>query len=410
MHAETLSPAELDRPSADPDELRCERYARARFFLSVAELLLLLGVLMGLTATGLSSRLLEYALAPREPVWLGHLAFLAAVGFICRVAVFPLHWASEHWLDRRYRVSVQGFGSWLWEWLCRSAIFGLATILCLLPFAEALRWSGWPLLVVPGCLLYLVLRNLFYDWIYYPLLERFYPVRFLRNETFVLPGVGKRTLPVYLVQVSHKTTRANAAIRIRGKQAAIYVTDTLIDEFTDGEERVVMAHEFGHLYDRLHLEERTPAGIAQAHRKLLLGSVQLVAGAAALLVMCFLAPLLGLQGVQDLAGLPLLAALTLILAQVCTPYLCAEARQDERDADRYALRITDDPENYLSVMRKLRLMNLEESSPGWLSTLFQTHPSYTERAGMASGYRRRRQPRKAQPWRGWRHIQRHGRR
>lgn len=410
MHAQTLPPAEISRHLAEPDEQRCRRYARIRFLLNGAELLLLLGVLVGLTASGASGRLLDFALAPGEPAWLGHLAFLVEVGFICRVAAFPFHWATEHLLDRRFGVSVQGFWSWLWEWLSRSAIFGLATVICLFPFAEALRWSGWPLLVLPGCLLYLLLRNLFYDWVYYPLLERFYPVQFLRYETFTLPGVGKRTLPVYLVKVSHKTTRANAAIRMRGKQTAIYVTDTLIDEFTDGEERVVMAHEFGHLYDRLHLEERTPAGIAQAHRKLLLGSVQLVAGAAALLVMYFLAPLLGLDGVQDLAGLPLLAALTLILSQVCTPYLCAEARQDERDADHYALQITDDPGNYLSVMRKLRLMNLEESSPGWLSTLFHTHPSYAERAGMATAYRRRKQPRKAQPWRGWRHIQRHGRR
>jgi STE24 endopeptidase len=406
MHAQTIQPADLSVQLTDADEQRCESYARARSLLNIAELAVLLGMLIGLTASGASAYLLKAAMAPGEPAWVGHLAFLTGVGFVCRLAALPFHWLNEYWLDRLFGLSVQGLGSWSWEWLCRSAIFGLATVLCLFPFAEALRWSWWPFLVLPGCLLYLLLRNLFYDWVYYPLLDRFYPVHFLRYESFSLPGVGRKTLPVYEVKVSHKTTRANAAIRLRGKQTAIYVTDTLIDEFTDGEERVVMAHEFGHLYDRLHLEERTPAGIAQAHRKLILGSVQLVAGAAALGVMYLLAPVLGLEGVHDLAGLPLLAALTILLAHACTPFISAEARQDEKDADEYALRITDDPQNYLSVMRKLRLMNLEECSPSWLSTLLaNTHPSYRERAEMAFAYRRRRH-RKPH---GWRSGERHRR-
>lgn len=407
----TVHPADLSLKLPDAEEQRCERYARARFLFSVAETLVLFSVLIGLTVTRASSGLLQLARAPGEPEWLAHLVFLVEVGFVCRLSVFPLQFLGEFWLDHRYGVSRQSLGGWLWEWLCRSTIFGMATVLCLFPFAEALLWPWWPLLVLPGCLLYLVLRNFFYDYVYYPLLDRFYPVRFLRWETFSLPGVGKKTLPVYEVKVSHKTTRANAAIRLRGNRTAIYVTDTLIDEFTDGEERVVMAHEFGHLYDRLHLEERTPAGIAQAHRKLLLGSAQLVAGAAALGLVHLGAPFLGLEGVHDLTGLPLLAALTLLLSQFCSPFLCAEARQDERDADHYALQITDDPENYLSVMRKLRRMNLEPDSPNWLTCLlFNTHPAYSERARLAFAYRRRKAPKKTQHFRGWRHIQRHGRR
>jgi STE24 endopeptidase len=221
------------------------------------------------------------------------------------------------------------------------------------------------------------------------------------------------------VRVSHKTRRVNAGIRIRGEKAAIYVTDTLIDAFTDGEERVVMAHEFGHLYDRLHLEEHTRAGIAQAHRKLMLGSAQLLAGLSALLVLQLAGHALGLSGLRDLAGFPLLAALTLTLGYLFSPLLCAEARQDERDADEYALSATGDTENYLSVMRKLRRINLEEACAGPLCHfLFEDHPSYRERVELALQYRRR-HPAVEHPatkdlskhaFRGWRHIQRHGRR
>jgi STE24 endopeptidase len=394
-----LSPAE---------EALCARYCRTRLLLSLAEIGVLLVLLAGLTLTRTSTSLL--ALCAVGPGWENHLLYLLLLGCLARTAQFPFQLLGEFWLDRRAGLSHQSLGSWLWEWFCRSVLFAAATVVVLFPVVETLRW--WPILALPWCVLFMFGRNLFYDYLYYPLLSLFYPVRFLRYETFPVPGVDRVTLPVYQVQVSHKTRRANAAIRLRGKKTAIYVTDTLIDEFTDGEERVVMAHEFGHLYDHLHLEERTRAGVAQAHRKLMLGSAQLLAGAVSLLALHLTAPLLGLNGVQDLAGFPLLAALTLVLAHLFAPFLCAEARRDERDADEYALAVTGDVENYVSVMRKLRHLNLEESCPSPISRfLFDTHPSYSERVHLAHHYRRRYSRRKkSQHWRGWRGIQRHGRR
>lgn len=404
----TPSP-ELALRLTDAEELLCRRYARARLALDVAEGVLLLSLLACLTLTGAATSLLAFSHPRGTPGWLGDLVFLILVGFFARLVVLPVQFLSEYVLERRFGLSCQSFRSWSWEWLCRSTVFGLATIVVLLLVAETLRYRPW--MAPVWCAAFLPCRMLFYNAVYYPLLACFYPVRFLRRETFSLPGVGKRTLPVYLVRVSHKTRRANASIRWRWNQTAIYVTDTLIDEFTDGEERVVMAHEFGHLYDHLHLEERTRAGVAQAHRKLMLGTVQLLAGCLALCMLFGLAPLLGLAGVQDLRGFPLLAALTLGLAYAMTPFLCAEARRDEQDADQYALAVTGDVENYVSVMRKLRRLNLEESCSGPLGhLLFDTHPSYSERVRLAFQPHRRFRRRKPQQWRGWRNIQRHGRR
>ena len=395
---------------SDEDEARCRAYSHARTVLMLVECALLVGVLTALTLTGAARTLLEVAHVPGVNEFGADLLFLTLVGFVTRVLVFPLHYLSEFRLERRFGLSTQSLSSWLWEWLCRNTVFGVATVILLLPIAETVHWQ--PLWAVLWCAGFLFGRALFYDWVYYPLLSVFYPVRYLRSETFYLPGVGRMTLPVYEVKVSPKTKRVSASIRLRGKKTAIYVTDTLIDEFTDGEERVVMAHEFGHLYDKLHLEERTRAGVAQAHRKLALGSAQLLAGGVSLVLLYFLAPRIGLHSVRDLAGFPLLAAMTLVLAQVFSPMLYAEARKDERDADEYALAVTGDRESYISVMRKLRLLNLEEhcSSP-LLGSLFDSHPSYAERVRLALSYRRRHPAKhKAPHWRGWRNVQRHGRR
>lgn len=407
------APSEPALRLADDEEHLCQEYGRARLLLSLAEYGVLLGVLGGLTLTGAAAFLQSLSHPPGVPELLTHALFLILVGALTRIAILPFQFISEQWLDRRFGLTCQSFPDWCWEWLARNTVFGLAALAMLWPLVELLNWS--PLTVLFLCPAFLLCRPLFYDYVYYPLLACFYPVRFLRHETFSLPGVDKVTLPVFLVQVSHKTRRANASIRLRGSKTAIYVTDTLIDAFSDGEERVVMAHEFGHLYDHLHLEARTRAGVAQAQRKLMLGGAQLATGVVAVLLVYGLAPLLGFHGFQDLSGFPLLAAITLILAHSFSPLLCAEARRDERDADEYALAVTGDVENYVSVMTKLRQINLEDQCSNPISRfLFDTHPSYTERVHLARQYRRRHRSdgsrRKSQHWRGWRNIQHHGRR
>jgi STE24 endopeptidase len=391
----------------EAEERRCRRYAYYRLVLSFLELVAPVTLLAGLTLGGGAGALLALV-APLPPL-AAQVSYLALLGVLVHVVLLPIQFSREHWLERKFGISRQGSVSWLVEWTARSAITGAALAAALLPVVATLRW--WPALALFWCTLFLPARAAFFRLLYYPLLASFYPVSFLRHETFSLPGVGRITLPVYLVRVGHKTRRANAGIRIHGSKRAIYVTDTLLEAFNDEEERVVMAHEFGHLYDQLHLEERTRTGIAQAHRKLLLASAQILSALAALTLMHFLAPRLGLAGVADLAGFPLLAGFTLLLSHGLSPLLYAEARRDEHDADNYALQITGDLRSYVSVMRKLRRLNLEESAPSGLTRLLlDTHPSYVARVREALGYRPRRRRRRPAHWRGWRHIQRHGRR
>ena len=395
---------------SETEEQRCRDYRRVKLVLRLLEAFTLPTTLATLTLSGAARHLLEITAVSRASPWVDHLLFLLVAGLIVRLTLLPIHFFDEYHVERRFGLGRQSAASWLAEWLFRSTLYGLALVLFLFPVLETLRWGL--LLALPWGVLFLIGRTWFDDYVYHPLLKIFYPIRFLRFETFNLPGLGKTTLPVYQVQVSHKTRHANAGIRLRGRSPAIYVTDTLIDEFTDGEERVVMAHEFGHLYDRLHLEVRTPSGIAQAQRKLVLGGLQLLAGVLSLGVMHFLAPVLRLEGASDPAGFPLLMALTLVLAHSFSPHFCEAARRDERDADEYALAITGDVENYVSVMRKLRQINLEESCANPLSRfLLDTHPSCLERVDLAYRYRPRKNARRKPPhWRGWRHIQKHGRR
>jgi STE24 endopeptidase len=371
-----------------PDfERRCEQYGRLKLWLSALEFLVLLGTLAGLTLSGTADRwfhtLAARASTPYGPLFL-YVARVTAAG---RLALLPIHFISGHLIERQFHLSRQSAAQWFVEWAVTSLLFGLPMVLLVTPLVLELHW--WPLLLLPGLAAVLLLRLAYYEWLFLPLLSLFYPVRYLRTECLYLPGLGRRMLPVYEVQVSHKTRRANAGILL-GRHPRVLVTDTLIDAFSDAEERVAIAHEFGHLYDHLFLEARTAFGLAQAKRKVLWnGAAWLIAAVLTFSLASLAAPVLGLPRVDDPAAAPLLTAMLLFFAPLVLPFANAEARTDEREADEYALRITHDPASYLSVMEKLHQMNLEERRPGLVSRLFfDTHPSYLERVRLGRNFRR----------------------
>ncbi len=369
-------------------EQQCERYARLKLWLSALEYLLLLGTLASLTLTGTADRWFRaLTVALGEP--LGALfVYLAGIAAAARLAVLPVQFISGHLVERRFGLSRQSARQWLAEWAVTSLLFGLPLILLATPLVMHLPW--WPLLLLPAVAGLLALRLIYYEWLFLPVLSLFSPVRYLRTECLHLPGLGRRMLPVYEVRVSHKTRRANAGILL-GRQPRVLVTDTLIDAFTDAEERVAIAHEFGHLYDHLFLEARTAFGLAQAKRKLLWnGGAWLIAALLTFALDGWMTPALHLPRVGDPAAVPLLAAIFLLFAPAVLPLANAEARIDEQEADEYALKITHDAASYLSLMEKLRRLNLEERRPGFISRLFfDTHPSYLERLRLGRAFRAR---------------------
>jgi STE24 endopeptidase len=63
----------------------------------------------------------------------------------------------------------------------------------------------------------------------------------------------------------------------------------------------------------------------------------------------------------------------------------------EARADAFALRLTDDPEAFIGLERRLVTQNLgDPDPPGLLSALFGTHPPAMERIGFALEYERQR--------------------
>ena len=155
---------------------------------------------------------------------------------------------------------------------------------------------------------------------------------------------GMRVLGVHVVQSSVKSSRSNAALA--------------------------------------HQKHRDPAiGFATF---ILTSFVSLAVLAA---VLPWAVGVLGLRGIADVAGLPVLMLATGILSLAFDPLERALSRRRESRADRAALEITGKPEAFASAMVKLHDENLSLARPPRLiEILLMTHPAAWRRVSAARAF------------------------
>lgn len=187
-----------------------------------------------------------------------------------------------------------------------------------------------------------------------------------------------RVAGVYEWVLSAHTKKANAALAGMGRTRRILLSDTMLTDYSDDEIEVVLAHELSH-----HVHHDLWRGVALQMLLLFVGFF--VAGRA----LAGLAGPLDLRGVDDPAGLPLLLLVGGVSAVIFTPLANAMSRAHERRADRYALDTTEQPDAFISAMKRLSQQNLAEDNPSRLvQWLFYSHPPIRDRIEFARRWRR----------------------
>src|SRR5206468_11930453 len=164
------------------------------------------------------------------------------------------------------------------------------------------------------------------------LLPLFHPVKPLHRDALrtrllaLADKAGARVLGAYEWGLAGKTRRANAALTGIGATRRILVSDTMLMDYTDDEIEVVLAHEMAH-----HVHGDIWKGIVFESCLILAGFYL-----AARWLSAFAAPV-GLRGVDDVAGLPVLLLAAGAVSLVMMPVAHAMSRAFERSADRFAL-------------------------------------------------------------------------
>jgi STE24 endopeptidase len=366
--------------SLDPQRQElAKEYARVQRRLSFVEMGIFVLILAVFLLTGLSSALRNWIIvqfgAPYFVVIALYGLVLGATFFLISL---PLDFYSGYVLPTRYGLNTQSMGGWVSDSvksLALSAVLGIAGLEVLYGllggfptwwwvFMAALLWlfSAASLWLAP-----LLLMPLFYK------IEPLNNPELAARLTRLAESAGAKVRGVYTMNMSSRTTTANAMLAGLGGTRRIILGDTLLANYKDDEIETVLAHELAH-----HVHNDLLWGLGFEAIIIAVGmwlaSVLLTWGVVAF----------DYSGVGDIASLPLFVAAMSIFGLLTMPLTNFLSRQRERAADLYALKTTGNAPAFRSVMLKLAGQNLSDADPpAWVRTLFYSHPPISERIRLA---------------------------
>jgi STE24 endopeptidase len=181
---------------------------------------------------------------------------------------------------------------------------------------------------------------------------------------------------VYVIDASSKTTAVNAYFAGFGGAQRIVLYDTLLANYTPDQVEVVLAHELGHWYYN--------------HVLLAMLGISAMAWIGLFVLQWIIQKTwwrLGLKSPTDVAGLPILLATIAIVSILVMPVENTVSRMGERQADEFALTISQKPAAFAALFEQLAQQNLSVvTAPPWEKLLFFSHPPIAERVRRAENF------------------------
>ena len=353
-----------------------KRYQRIKLIFSILGTLVFLiyTIIWGVFENG-------YVVGLSNNRWFGLLMFGVVFALLHEVITLPLGYYEEYVIEHRYEQSNQFFSRWFSQLLKGWFVGGILGGIILVGIYSCLWYGGyyWWLWIGIGWIgLTVILAQLFPVL----LLPIFYKSEILDNEELAnsLSDLANNTSikidGIYRLDLSEDTKAANAMLTGLGSTRRVYISDTLLDNFSTDEIQVVFAHELGH-HTRGHMW------------KILFMSVFFSAIHIAILAY-FLNSYRGSDADNwrlAISMLPWCLFAITMASVVVKPIHNAISRHFERQCDGDALRSTRDAKAYKSAFRRLSEMNLSDPDPHpVVEWLFYDHPSISRRLAMADEY------------------------
>ena len=373
------------------NEDKAARYQRLKRRASVLSLAWSAGFLVALVLSGGSQVLRDLAARAASPMgapqWLTplvivpfYVVFLAALH---ESGSLPIDFYRGFVLERRYGLATEQPRHWLYDH-AKSSLLGLVFGMAGAAFVYATLWhlgAWWWVVAGAGFALVALALTTLGPVVLLPLFDRYRPLEREPLRARLVDLAARGGIPAvdaYEWRLSDRTRKANAALAGLGATRRILVSDTLLSQYTDDEIEVILAHELAH-----HVHHDIWKGMAW-ETALSFGAFFVASRVLSLTV-----PALGLHGVADVAGLPVLLLGAMALSLGVLPAANAISRVHERRADRFALDLTKNPIAFTTAMRRLAAQNLAEERPSRLTRwLFCSHPPIEHRIAMAARWAR----------------------
>jgi STE24 endopeptidase len=342
---------------------------------------------------GVAARFRDIAENVSEKRWMQGVVFVPLLFLTTDVLDLPvsLYW---HSLSLRYEQSIQGWGSWFWDWTkgeLLGMLFGIFLVLILFAVMRRSPRRWWLYFWFPAVLILLVLiviTPLVID----PLFNKFEPLS--KEHPDLVASIEKLTkragVPIppermFLMLASQKTNAINAYVTGLGASKRVVIWDTLIQKTTNDEALFIVGHELGHY---------------------VLGHVRkgFFLGAAGLLLALYLL-FRGLHwtldhwgkdwsicGPEDWASLVVLLLLLQVLLFFSSPVISGFSRMQEHAADVYGLEvihglIPNSEEVAAHAFQVLGELDLSDPNPpAFITFWLYSHPPLGDRLVFAHSY------------------------
>jgi STE24 endopeptidase len=293
----------------------------------------------------------------------------------------------EHHISLQYGLSVQRWGSWLWDW-CKGLLLGsLIASFAGWGLYAAIRlsprrwWFYFWLATIPSVIFSIFVAPVWIE----PLFNKFEPLTdhhadLVAQIERVVQRAGIQIPPrrMFEMKASEKTTELNAYVTGFGATKRVVVWDTTMEHMTTPQTLFVFGHEMGH-YVLHHIAKGLTITLL-----LLLVLYYLGYRLANWMVARYRARW-GIRDLSDWASLPLLVLIISVLTFLATPAFNAGSRYYEHQADQYGLEVVHGfvPDESLAAAQAFQILgerSLDYPCVGKLAEFWAwDHPTIRDR-------------------------------
>jgi STE24 endopeptidase len=321
------------------------------------------------------------------------LVFAPLILLTIAVLTLPLD-IYEEAVEKRFGLSVQGWGSWGWDWI-KAEIISLivGTILIWLLYVVIRHsprrwWFYFWLVALPIGLLLIFIG----PWVIDPLFHKFEPLQqkdapltAALEQMEQRAGVDIPPQRMFWMGAGEKTTELNAYVTGFGASKRVVVWDNTIAKMNTPQIVFVAGHETGH-----YVLQHIPKGITFFA---LLFLLLFYLGYRSIgWVLARLGGGWEIRGLEDWASLPSLMLLLSIFAFAVNPIISAFSRHFEHQADQYGLEVThgltpDSGQVAAQAFQILGEVDLADPDPNPAEVfLFYSHPTIPDRIRFSLTY------------------------
>ena len=351
---------------------RSDAYFEGGYWLVLVDLLWTLAVSGLLLWLGLSAALRDWAAERTHSRTYQAMIYVTVYVAVTAAAQFPLALYEGYFREHSYGLSNQNFTAWLGDTGIGLALtFAAALIFVPLLYAAIRRArENWWLWGAGLAIAFQILVVVIYPIYIAPLFNHYSPLPEGALKSQILSLARANDIPadnVWVMDASRQSNRISANVSGFLGTTRITLNDNLLKQATPDEVLAVLGHEMGH-----YVMGHATRIILMMGLVMLLGFGFTAWGFGA--ATDFFGGAWQVRKVEDVAGLPLLAALASLFFFLVTPLTNTITRTAEYQADIFGLNAARQPDAYATVI--LKLSSYRKLEPGQFEeAIFYDHPS-----------------------------------